>query len=115
MRYLPIDTDLIVQNRRRLTTKLKPKSLAVFNANDIMPTSADGNRSFIQNTDIFFLSGIEQEESILVIFPDAKEEKYREVLFVRETNEELVIWQGEKYSKEQVTAISGIQTVYWTK
>ncbi len=115
MKHLPIDSNLFVQNRRRLAAKLKPKSLAVFNANDIMPTSADGTRSFIQNTDIFFLSGIDQEESILVIFPDAKEEKYKEILFVKETNEKLIIWQGKKYSKEEATAISGIQTVSWTK
>ena len=115
MRYLPIDTNLFVENRRRLASKLKPKSLAVFNANDVMPTSADGTRSFIQNTDIFYLSGIDQEETVLVIFPDAKEEKYQEILFVTETNEKLVIWQGEKYSKEEATAISGIQTIYWTK
>jgi len=115
MKYLPIDTNLFVQNRRRLASKLKPKSLAVFNANDIMPTSADGTRSFIQNTDIFFLSGIEQEETILVVFPDAKEKKYKEVLFVREANEKLVIWQGEKYSKEEAAAISGIQTICWTR
>ncbi|UCD91088.1 MAG: aminopeptidase P N-terminal domain-containing protein [Desulfobacterales bacterium] len=115
MKYLPIDKNLFIQNRQRLAEKLKPKSLAVLNANDIMPTSADGTRSFIQNTDIFYLSGIDQEESILVIFPDAREDKNKEVLFVRETNEELVTWQGSKYSKEEATAISGIQTIHWTK
>jgi len=115
MKYLPIDKNLFVQNRQRLAEKLKPMSLAVLNANDIMPTSADGTRSFIQNTDILYLSGIDQEESILLIFPDANEEKSKEVLFIRETNDELVIWQGSKYSKEEAAAISGIQTIYWAK
>jgi len=115
MKYLPIDKNLFIQNRQRLAEKLKLRSLAVLNANDIMPTSADGTRSFIQNTDIFYLSGIDQEESILIIFPDANEEKSKEVLFIRETNDELVIWQGAKYSKEEAAAISGIQTIYWTK
>ena len=89
MKYLPIETNLFIQNRQRFAEKLKPNSIAILNANDIMPTSADGTRSFIQNTDIFYLSGIDQEESILVIFPDVTEKKHREVLFIRETNEEI--------------------------
>jgi len=115
MKYLPIDFSLFIQNRQRFAAKLKPNSIAVFNANDIMPTSADGIRSFIQNTDIFYLSGIDQEESILLIFPDAHEEKHKEVLFIRETDEQIEIWEGPKYSKEEATAVSGIQTVYWTR
>lgn len=115
MKYLPLETNLFIQNRQRFAAKLKPSSIAILNANDIMPTSADGTRSFIQNTDIFYLSGIDQEESILVIFPDAKEKKHREVLFVRETNEEIAIWEGPKYSKEEAKAVSGIQTVFWTR
>jgi len=115
MKYLPIDYSLFVQNRQRFAAKLKPNSIAVLNANDVMPTSADGIRSFIQNTDFFYLSGIDQEESILLIFPDAHEEKHKEVLFIRETDEQIEIWEGPKYSKEEATAISGIQTVYWTR
>jgi Xaa-Pro aminopeptidase len=115
MKYLPLETNLFIQNRQRFAAKLKPSSIAILNANDIMPTSADGSRSFIQNTDIFYLSGIDQEESILVIFPDAKEKKHREVLFVRETNEEIAVWEGPKYSKEEAKAVSGIQTVFWTR
>jgi len=115
MKHLPIDSSLFIQNRQRFAAKLKPNSIAVFNANDIMPTSADGIRSFIQNTDIFYLSGIDQEESILLIFPDAHEEKYKEVLFIRETDEQIERWEGPKYSKEEATAVSGIQTVYWTR
>ena len=115
MKYLPIDFSLFVQNRQRFAAKLKSNSIAVLNANDILPTSADGTRSFIQNTDFFYLSGINQEESILLIFPDAHEEKHKEVLFIRETDEQIEIWEGPKYSKEEATAVSGIQTVYWTR
>jgi len=82
MKYLPIDNRLFIENRKGFAAKLKPNSIAVLNSNDVMPTSADGTRFFIQNTDIFYLSGIDQEESILVIFPDAGEEKHKEILFV---------------------------------
>ncbi len=113
MKYLPIDVDLFVQNRRRFVEQLKPNSIAVFNSNDIMPTSADGTHSFIQQTDLFYLSGIDQEESTLVICPDAGEEKHREILFLKETNEQIALWEGQKYSKEEAGAVSGIKTVCW--
>ena len=113
MKYLPIDADLFVQNRSRFVEQLKPNSTAVFNSNDIMPTSADGTHSFIQQTDLFYLSGIDQEESTLVICPDAKEEKHREILFLKETNEQIALWEGQKYTKDEATAVSGIKTVYW--
>jgi Xaa-Pro aminopeptidase len=115
MKYLPIDSSLFIQNRQRFAAKLKSNAIAVLNSNDIMPTSADGVRSFIQNTDFFYLSGIDEEESILVIFPDAREEKHREILFIKETNKEIAIWEGPKYSKEEASKISGIKTVYWTR
>mgnify|MGYP001056320363 CR=1 FL=1 len=113
MRYLPIGKELFELNRENLKKQLKPKSLAVFNANDIMPTNADGTMPFRQNNDLFYLSGIDQEESILVIFPDFVNEEHREVLFLRETNEEIAIWEGHKYTKEEATETSGIQTVMW--
>ena len=113
MKYLPIDADLFIQNRRRFVEQLKPSSIAVFNSNDIMPTSADGTHSFIQQTDLFYLSGIDQEESTLVICPDAREEKHREILFLKETNEQIALWEGQKYTKDEATAVSGIKTVYW--
>jgi len=115
MRYLPIAAELFIQNRKRLIEQLKPNSIAVFNSNDIMPTSADGTHPFIQQTDIFYLSGIDQEESVLVIFPDAKEEKFKEILFLKETNEDIAIWEGQKYTKEEATAVSGISSVYWSQ
>ena len=115
MKYLPIDSSLFVQNRQRFAAELKADSIAVLNANDVMPTSADGVRSFIQNTDFFYLSGIDEEESILVIFPDAREEKHREILFIKETSEEIATWEGPKYSKEDASKMSGIKTIYWTR
>jgi len=113
MRYDPIDPQLFIENRRRLGTQLKPNSLAVVNSNDVMPKSADGVHPFVQQTDLFYLSGIDQEESTLIIFPDAREEKHREVLFLRETNEQTALWEGKKYSKDEAAAVSGVKTVYW--
>jgi len=113
MRYLAINNELFAQNRQRFVQQLKPNSIAVFNSNDVMPTSADGIHPFVQQSDLFYLSGIDQEESTLVICPDAKEEKHREILFLKETNEKIAIWEGQKYTKEEATAVSGIKTVYW--
>ncbi len=113
MRYLPISADLFIANRERLAQQLKPNSLAVVNSNDIMPTNADGTMPFRQNNDIFYLSGIDQEESILLLFPDAPDPKMREILFLRETNELIAIWEGHKYTQEEATATSGILQVKW--
>ncbi|MDX2497015.1 MAG: aminopeptidase P N-terminal domain-containing protein, partial [Desulfobacterales bacterium] len=115
MKYLPIDNSLFIKNRQRFAAKLKPGSIALLNSNDVMPTNADGTRSFVQNTDIFYLSGVDQEASVLVIFPDAGEDKHKEILFVKETNEEIATWEGPKHSKEEATALSGIKTIYWTR
>jgi len=115
MKYLPIDSSLFTQNRQKFAAKLKPDAIAVLNSNDVMPTSADGMRSFIQNTDLFYLSGMDEEECILVIFPGAKEEKHKEILFIKETNEEIATWEGPKYTKEEASKISGIKTIYWTR
>ncbi len=114
MRYNPIDPSLFIENRNKLKALLKPDSIAVFCSNDTMPTSADGKFSYVQHSDIFYLSGIDQEETILLICPDAEEEKHREILFTRETNEKIAIWEGPKNTKKNATEISGIQTVYWT-
>jgi Xaa-Pro aminopeptidase len=113
MKYLPIDRRLFIRNRKRFAKQLEKRSIAVFNSNDVMPTSADGTYGFIQQTDLFYLSGIDQAESTLVICPDAKEEKHREILFVKETNEKIALWEGHKYSKSEATAVSGIKSVYW--
>jgi Xaa-Pro aminopeptidase len=113
MRYLPIENSLFIENRQRLVEKLKPGSLAVFNSSDILPTSADGTHPFIQQTDLFYLSGIDQEESTLVIAPDVKDAKHRTILFLKETNEQIALWEGQKYSKDEAAAVSGIKTVHW--
>ena len=113
MRYKAINNSLYISNRKKLIRHLKPKSIAVFNSNDIMPTNADGVMPFRQNNDLLYLSGIDQEESILVLFPDAINPEHQEVLFVKETNELIAIWEGAKLTKEAATEQSGIKTVYW--
>lgn len=115
MRYQQIDNALFIRNRKEFYKHLAPNSLAVFNSNDIYPTSADGTMPFKQHKDIFHLSGVDQEESILVVFPDCKEKELKEVLFVIETNEHIATWEGEKLTKEKATEVSGIQNVVWTK
>ncbi len=93
--------------------QMRPKSIAVFNSNDIYPISADSTMPFKQHRDIFYLSGADQEETILLLFPDALNVKHREVLFVRETNDHIAVWEGAKLTKEQATMVSGIETIYW--
>ncbi|MBW1899854.1 MAG: aminopeptidase P N-terminal domain-containing protein, partial [Deltaproteobacteria bacterium] len=115
MRYRPIQSSFFAGNRARLKNQLKPNSIAIFNANDIMPTSGDGIHSFVQNTDLFYLSGIDQEETVLLLYPDSKEKKHREVLFIKETSDEIAIWDGPGHNLKETEAISGIETVYRTK
>lgn len=114
MRYMPISSELFIRNRAAFSASLKPRSVAVFNSNDVPPKSADGTRRFVQHSDMFYLSGIDQEETILVICPDSWEEKHREVLFIRETSHQIALWEGPKHTQEEARDISGIQTVYWT-
>ncbi len=113
MRYQSIPSSLFVRNRKRLSSLLKPNSLAVFNSNDVMPTNADGTLGFRQNNNLFYLSGADQEESILVLAPDFPDKRYREVLFLRETSEHIAIWEGHKLTKEEARTLSGIETVLW--
>lgn len=114
MRYKKINNELFKLNRKRLIKELKPGSVAVFNANDIMPTNADGTMRFRQNSDLFYLTGVDQEETILVLCPDYPDRKFREVLFVRETNEQIATWEGHKLTKEEAREVSGIETILWT-
>ncbi len=113
MKYEQIHKDLFIKNRKKFASKLKPNSLAIFNSNDIYPVSADSTLPFKQHRDIFYLSGVDQEESILVIFPDAPKEEYKEMLFLKETNDHIKIWEGEKLTKEKAFETSGIKNVYW--
>jgi Xaa-Pro aminopeptidase len=113
MKYLPINNQLFIKNRKNFTAQMKSNSLAVFNSNDIYPISADSTMPFEQHRDIFYLSGVDQEESLLVLFPDCPKEKNREILILKETNEHIAVWEGEKLTKETAFKTSGIKTVYW--
>jgi len=113
MKYHAIDRKLFIENRKNFSAKMKPSSLAVFNSNDIYPVSADSTLPFAQHRDIFYLSGVDQEESILVLFPDCPKMAHREILFLKETNEHIAVWEGAKLTKEKALETTGIQTVYW--
>ena len=113
MKYHPIDSALFVKNRSNFMAQMKANSLAVFNSNDIYPISADSTMPFQQHRDIYYLSGVDQEESILVMFPDCPNKKHREILFLKETNDHIAVWEGEKLTKKRAFEVSGIKTVYW--
>ena len=113
MRHAPISPDLFVGNRERLRRLLPPGSIAILNANDLLPSNADGTLRLVPNTDLFHLTGVEQEESLLILFPDADDERCREILFLRETSELIAIWEGHKLTREQATAVSGIRNIQW--
>ncbi len=113
MKYQPINSSLFVRNRKNFMAQMKPKSIAFFNSNDIYPVSADSTLPFEQHRDIFYLSSVDQEESILLLFPDCPNEDLKEVLFVRETNAHIAVWEGEKLTKKAATKSSGIKTIYW--
>jgi len=111
MRHKPIKSKLFSENRKRVADLMGAKALAVVNANDVPPTNADGTLPMEPNADLFYLTGIEQEESVLLLFPDAAEPKQREILFVRQPNAHLQVWEGYKHSKEDARKISGIKNV----
>jgi Xaa-Pro aminopeptidase len=113
MRYRPIHADLFTGNRKKLVKELKANSIVVVNANDIMPTNSDGTMRFRQNSDLFYLTGADQEETILLLCPDASEKKYREILFLRETSELISVWEGHKLTKEEAREQTGIETILW--
>lgn len=113
MRHAPIPASLFVENRARLRQLLLPNSLVILNANDIPPTNSDGTLRGITNSDLFYLTGVEQEESILLLFPDAEDERHREILFLRETSELIAIWEGHKLTREEARAVTGIQNIQW--
>ncbi len=115
MKYDPIGSELFKENRERFKAKMKPNSIAIFNANDEMPRSADGYHTYRQNPDLFYLTGVDQERSMLVLFPDCPKEEWREILFVRRTSKLLTTWEGHKLSKDEAKEVSGIQMVAWTE
>lgn len=113
MRYQPLDASLFSRNRQKFSAHMQQGALAVFNSNDIYPIGADAVLPFQQDRDLYYLSGIDQEETILLIFPSARKEAHREILFVKETNDHIAVWEGAKLTKEQASERSGIRTVYW--
>lgn len=113
MKNIKIDSKLFIENRKKLVKELKPNSIVVVHANDVMPTNADGTMRFKQNTDLFWLTGVDQEESILVLYPDAPDPAFKEVLFLRETSELIAIWEGKKLMKDEATELTGIQNIVW--
>jgi len=115
MKYASIDPKLFVENRKKYLALLPEKSIAFFNSNDEMPRNGDGNFMFRQQSDLFWLTGIDQEQTILVLAPNHPIAEYRELLVVRKTNEHIAVWEGHKYTKEEARAASGIQSVYWVE
>ncbi len=113
MKYHQIDRDLFIKNRAKFIAQMKPNSVAIFNSNDIYPVSADSTLPFTQHRDIFYLSGIDQEESILLLFPDAPYQHLKEIIFLKETNEHIAVWEGEKLTKDRAFEVSGIKSVIW--
>lgn len=113
MKYNPLSKDLYIENRKRYASKLKPRSISFFHANDEMPRNGDGTFKFRQNSDLFWLTGIDQEQTILVLFPESPLPQYKEILFLRATNEKIAVWEGHKYTIEEARAQSGIQMVLW--
>jgi len=113
MKYLPISSDLFIENRKRFTARMQPNSMAIFFSNDEMPRSADQNFTFRQNPDLFWLTGIDQEETILILYPDCPNPVYREALFLRKTNEVIAVWEGHKYTIDEAKAASGIKEIFW--
>jgi len=113
MKYDQINKELFIQNRQNFIARMEGTALAVFNSNDIYPVSADSTLPFTQHRDIFHLSGVDQEESILVLSPNSKNPAHKEVLFLKETSEHIAVWEGEKLTKERAFEVSGVRTVYW--
>lgn len=113
MKYLPISNTLFTNNRKNFVKRTKLNSLAIFHANDEFPKNGDQTFDFKQNADFFYLTGIDQEQSILVLYPDCPNPLYREVLFLRQTDEHIAVWEGHKYTKEEAGKASGIEQVFW--
>ena len=113
MKYDKINSELFKKNRKNFITKMKPNSVAFFNSNDIYPVSADSTLPFEQQRDIFYLSGVDQEESVLMLTTNSEKTRYKEVLFLKETSPHIAVWEGPKLNKHQAYETSGIETVFW--
>ena len=115
MKYQAIDNQLFIENRKNFVSSIEPKSITLFNSNDQMPRNGDSTFFFRQNSDIFYLTGIAQENTILVIFPECPDENYREALFIKKTSPQIAVWEGNKHTLEEASEISGIKKVYWNE
>src|SRR5438309_9279445 len=113
MKYLPIGNALFTFNRKNFLLRIKNSSIIIFHSNDEFPKNGDQIFIFKQNADFFYLTGIDQEQSILILYPDCPNPLYREVLFLRRTNEHIAIWEGHKYTKDEARKASGIENVQW--
>lgn len=113
MRYDPLPKSLYEKNRKKLYASLQPGSAVILTSNDIMPTNGDGTMGFKQNSDLLYFTGIDQEETMLILFPDGHRKEHREMLFLRETSDEIAIWEGAKFTKEEATQLNGIEEVHW--
>jgi Xaa-Pro aminopeptidase len=114
MKYLPLNPDLFITNRKRFIKEMEPRSIAIFVSNDEVPSNADALYRFKQNSDLFWLAGIAQEDSMLILYPDNPDKKYREVLVLVRPNELKEKWDGKRLRKEEASAISGMETIVWT-
>ena len=115
MRYRKLPSSLFIRNRKIFTSKMVPDAIAILTSNDLMPTNADDLMGFAQNNDMFYLSGIDQEDSILLLNPDADLPENKEILFIKETSDLIRVWEGDKLTKEQATELSGIKNIKWIK
>ena len=113
MKYKPLNPELYRLNRKRFTSRMKPESIAIFQSNDLMPRSGDQFFPFRQNPALFSLCGLDQEETVLVLFPDCVKDGFQELVFIKKTTERIAIYDGQKYTKEEATKVSGIQKVFW--
>jgi Xaa-Pro aminopeptidase len=113
MKYLPLDQKIFIKNRARFTAKMQPDSIAIFNSNDELPTNGDALHPFRQNADLYWLTGIDQEDTMLVLYPDNPDPKYREVLVLVRPNELKEKWDGHRFRREEAQAVSGIETIVW--
>ena len=102
MKYQKIDSKLFIKNRKNFLSRMKPNSIAFFNSNDIYPVSADSTLPFEQHRDIFYLSGVDQEESVLMLCPNCSDQNLREVLFLKETDDHIAVWEGPKLNKNKL-------------
>ena len=113
MKYAPLDSKIFIQNRKRFVSKMQKNSIAIFVSNDEFPYNADALHNFKQNTEMFWLSGIEQEGSMVILFPDNPDPKYREVLVLVRPQELKEIWDGKRLRAHEATKISGMTTIVW--